>query len=336
MKERDYLWDNIKALLIFLVVAGHCIEFSEFTLFGAKVADYFIYSFHMPAFIFVTGFWAKRYCVNGKVRAEKAGTLFAYYVLFQLLFMIIRFILNINTNGLSFWLPCRGLWYILTIFVYYLITPVIEKLPAPLVISVFIILSLVIGMTKNAGRYFSLSRIFVFAPYFFIGYYLSSDTVKKMRSIKARFRIPLGLLLAVSSVLIWFLQFDVYSRYLFFGKQNYADLKLDNFTGSILRAECIVIGLLMIAALLLIMPSKKIFFSKIGERSLQIYILHMLLIICVMDTGLLNPRIDTVLQFVVMIIAALVITAILSLRFFGYPFKWIQSGVNKLYGIKKK
>ncbi|MBR1731122.1 MAG: hypothetical protein IJ725_01645, partial [Ruminococcus sp.] len=95
MKERDYLWDNIKALLIFFVVAGHVLEMNPLHTDLAVNIDLFIYSFHMPAFVFASGFFAKRYCTDGKVRAEKAGTVLAYYIVFQLLFMLIRFIFGI-------------------------------------------------------------------------------------------------------------------------------------------------------------------------------------------------------------------------------------------------
>ena len=83
IKERDYLWDNIKALLIFFVVAGHVLEMNPVKCEFALGVDAFIYSFHMPAFVFASGFFSKNISVDGKVRAEKAGTIFAYYIIFQ-------------------------------------------------------------------------------------------------------------------------------------------------------------------------------------------------------------------------------------------------------------
>ena len=52
-KERDYLFDNYKALLVFLVVVGHfiepCYKNNDFLFF----LKWLIVSFHMPAFIFI-------------------------------------------------------------------------------------------------------------------------------------------------------------------------------------------------------------------------------------------------------------------------------------------
>ena len=58
--ERIALWDNLKFFLIMMVVIGHIIDNythdSKFIL-GLFL---FIYSFHMPAFIFVSGIFAKK------------------------------------------------------------------------------------------------------------------------------------------------------------------------------------------------------------------------------------------------------------------------------------
>ena len=57
-QKRIYLFDNIKFLLILLVVIGHLIEHSPML----KTQDCFrgiflyIYAFHMPLFIFISGF----------------------------------------------------------------------------------------------------------------------------------------------------------------------------------------------------------------------------------------------------------------------------------------
>lgn len=60
VKPRDYLFDNYKALLITLVIIGHfiepCYQNNDF-LYTLK---WLIVSFHMPAFIFISGYFSKR------------------------------------------------------------------------------------------------------------------------------------------------------------------------------------------------------------------------------------------------------------------------------------
>ncbi len=62
---RDDYWDTVKALLIFLVIFGHMIQFF---MYHGKTADDFwtdpvfkgIYLFHMPLFMMVSGYFAAR------------------------------------------------------------------------------------------------------------------------------------------------------------------------------------------------------------------------------------------------------------------------------------
>ena len=61
-EERIYYWDNLKCLLIFLVVVGHfLIPVYHDSGRSIEAVYFFIYLFHMPAFIFVSGFFAKSY-----------------------------------------------------------------------------------------------------------------------------------------------------------------------------------------------------------------------------------------------------------------------------------
>ena len=56
--KRDYSFDNMKVLLITLVVFGHALE--EFGTTGKLgLIRAVIYSFHMPLFIFISGYFSK-------------------------------------------------------------------------------------------------------------------------------------------------------------------------------------------------------------------------------------------------------------------------------------
>lgn len=334
MRERDYLWDNIKALLIFLVVAGHALEVCSLHFKLATAADTLIYSFHMPAFVFVSGFFAKRYCDNSMVRAEKAGLLFAYYAVFQILFIMIRLFMDIKIKRLSFESPCRGLWYLLALFFMYLLVPLVEKLPGWLVITGSVVLALIVANDVKATHYFSILRFFLFAPFFFVGYYVNSDFIKKIRAWKLRIRLPLGLCCAAASVSLWLLNLDHAWSRLFYCKVNNIKLGVSFWEGSFLRICVYMTAILMIAAIVLIMPDKKTILAKVGQNSLQIFVLHMLLIIVLFDSKILTFRIDSIMDLALAILVSLAVTLVLSLKVFSYPFKWIQAAVNKLYSVK--
>ncbi len=79
MDNRDYFWDNLKAFLMVLVIFGHTVtslrEVKEIT--GLY---YFVYTFHMPLFVFTSGFMAKTIMRDGKFRADRFfSTLWLYF-----------------------------------------------------------------------------------------------------------------------------------------------------------------------------------------------------------------------------------------------------------------
>lgn len=53
-KNRNPYWDTLKGILIVLVVLGH-----TGTALGEKILSV-IYSFHMPLFLFISGYFSKR------------------------------------------------------------------------------------------------------------------------------------------------------------------------------------------------------------------------------------------------------------------------------------
>ena len=76
---RNYRMDNIRCILIFLVVFGHMLTWIP----EADTPYRIIYLFHMPAFLFLTGYFSH-------FNISKILTQLAYpYILFQILYLIL-------------------------------------------------------------------------------------------------------------------------------------------------------------------------------------------------------------------------------------------------------
>ena len=99
MKERIVLWDNIKFILITLVVIGHLAD--EFTINSNayKSIFLFIYSFHMPAFIFISGLFH-----NEKNILKKCIFYSSIGFLYKIISLVIdRLSGNINVTFIRWW-----------------------------------------------------------------------------------------------------------------------------------------------------------------------------------------------------------------------------------------
>ena len=75
MKERDYLFDNYKAFLIVLVVVGHFIEVASDDNVVMETTKWIIFSFHMPAFVFISGYFSKKNTGHLQVVTTTCGAL---------------------------------------------------------------------------------------------------------------------------------------------------------------------------------------------------------------------------------------------------------------------
>lgn len=337
--KRDYLWDNIKAFLMFTVVLGHFLEFFPVNNTFFKCLDYWIYTFHMPAFLFVSGFWAKGYCKNGTVRAEKVVTNLAFFLVFQVAFFLFTKLFLVPGDTFTLFYPDMGLWYLCAVVAYYLLIPIAEKVPFYITLPSCFILSLLINTDPAGSSFMVISRIFVFLPYFFLGYYVSEDTINTIRKIKGK--VFVGIISAGASIAIWgsvlyFKSRDEFPLRMFYGKNSYESMNFSDRHGMVLRVLTWIISLLMIFALILIFSNKKNILSYIGKYSLQIYIFHMPLGMFFRETDFTQQfPVDTWWQGIVICILAVAVTLILSVPILSKPFTWIQKGVHKMLNMQK-
>ena len=94
-KQREYLFDNYKVLLIVLVVIGHfiepCYDQNPF-LYELKWG---IVAFHMPAFIFISGYFSKKI---PSVKKLIGGLVIPYFVYEVIYYLLYTFVLDKETT----------------------------------------------------------------------------------------------------------------------------------------------------------------------------------------------------------------------------------------------
>lgn len=169
--KRIYAFDNLKALLIFCVVAGHLMEVC--TTGKTQLPAYLvIYSFHMPLFLLVSGFF-------GKFHLQKLWELFGLYAIFQILYLFIVHVLlrGIPIGKVSFSLttPYWLLWYLLAMIYYTCLIPLLSRVKGgwqAMVLLLCFAMGIAAGFCPSIKYYLSLSRFFCFLPFFVGGYYL--------------------------------------------------------------------------------------------------------------------------------------------------------------------
>lgn len=307
-KKRNYFIDNLKFILMILVVVGHFalkLTFIE----GIKYLAYFIYVFHMPCFIFVSGFLAKRMNAGGRLRVDRILSVFWMYLVFKIGNALLEYLFQ---KGLSFNLfkDNSAPWYLISLCIWYLFIPVLERIKTGYLITGSFLIGLMVGYINNIKDLFSLSRVFVFFPFFILGFCLTKEKLENY--LNKRFRLIAAVFL--TAVLSCFLLFGKYLTpvsNIIYGASPYSSAIKDLAPyGFLLRGIWYLLALLVSAAFLLLIPRSKLFFSKYGERTMQIYMTH---IWC--RNALLYAGFFTVLKHKPGYLSALVLLGSIALTF---------------------
>jgi fucose 4-O-acetylase-like acetyltransferase/poly-gamma-glutamate capsule biosynthesis protein CapA/YwtB (metallophosphatase superfamily)/lysophospholipase L1-like esterase len=260
-ENRSYFLDNAKGILIFLVVFGHFILPFRGQPFLKLLAD-FIYIFHMPAFVFISGYLSKFVSDQKKSQFK----LLTIYLFFNYLLML--FSVNYLDRDLSLLTPYFSYWYLIALLAWRYITPIIAKHPKALPLSLLI--SLLAGYHQEIGNQLALSRIIGFYPFFLAGYLCKTNHLNTFIYKRKKLHRLAGAVIILACFIITArlsLQDFVLNDLLFFPYES---------SGKILvRIKIILACIAVMTGLAVLTPQTRIrLLSQWGRNSLSIYVLH--------------------------------------------------------------
>jgi fucose 4-O-acetylase-like acetyltransferase len=269
--NRSQYFDNAKLILIFLVVFGHVISPLKgndnilFTLYTI------IFLFHMPAFVFISGFFSKGYRKKGFLLKSIKKVLMPYLI-FQVIYSVFYYY-NGDEAKLKIDLlqPHWTLWFLLSLFCWNLLLIVFGRLRwYGLVIAVAI--GIGSGYFDQIGGYLSLSRTFVFFPYFLLGFLLKKEHIENLA--KAKFSIPLGLVIISMTMVILGVSFPKDAVSWLLGSESYAGMGNVSVWDGFIRAGQYALTLIVTFGFLALVPEEGFKLTVIGQRTLYVYLLH--------------------------------------------------------------
>jgi len=278
-KERDYLFDNIKGLLIFSVVVAHYFRASaSFSVptFGG-VAYIISFSYIMQGFLFVSGYFSRN-LVKCRQTAFKMF-LFPYLLMMPIMYWIRYAIFGHAHFDIT--LPTMALWYLLTLFVYRFLLKDLVRIPYIMPIS--LVAAFAAGLVPSLDSTLSLGRTFSFLPFFLIGYYFKAEWIEKIRSLpKIIGWGTLGLLIGSCAYIAFTKAFPVTALYM---KSSYASTHLSVSHGIMVRIVIYLMAMAWIFVFVSLTPKAKTFLSGIGLNTMPVYILHIIMRYAVKSMG---------------------------------------------------
>ena len=292
-KRRLPLWDNARWIAITLMVIGHAI----LKLISESDVSYavylFIYAFHVPLFVGVSGYFAKSGAPGTRQLQRLLTDIVFPYLIFETIWTVVRWML-----GHRFWLDYSTaswtLWFLIALTLWRVTLPYLVLLRYPLLISV--IISVGAGYLPAIDSTFALSRTLGLLPFFVFGWHLRQWQITgrwlTLRSaVVWRWRAGalalFGGLLLVIFANIETLRALKIRRFVLYDSA-YSTFGYDQIWAGGIRLLLIGLACALIVAFLVLTPRRQTWFTALGAATMYIYLLHSFLLYPVRESGVLS------------------------------------------------
>ena len=279
-KRIEYL-DALKGFAIFLMVVGHVIPWSMPDLQLQDIHSYpchigllwnLIYSFHMPLFFMISGYFTYKYPVGVKNVYNRVQRLLIPYVVTGFLLLAVR--------------GHYGYWFLFTLFVLSLLAILLTRLllyvnkanhlwiDAVFIIALFVFLRKVMSLSFFDNPFCEFDQCGNYALPFFVGYLM-----KKYNALEK---------VKWSCFSLLFVAFAILFSNKYWQPTDDGLVILHKVIGKISQYCTAIIGSLLFWELFRKGINRKVqaLLSVVGKYSMEIYILHILFVVQIKEVGL--------------------------------------------------
>ncbi len=282
LKERDYMFDSFRGLLILCIPISHFTKVSgnlygELFLGGGFPKESlcgFVYItinvFVMQAFMFLSGYFSKK---TDRAQETAFSTFMWPYLVFTVLYYFIRMFFFGNAN-LSFLSPPFALWFLFVLFFYRFFLKYMVRYQWLLPVS--LVLYLLAGQIDEFDSYLALGRAVSYFPFFLLGYYCSKERMAKLKQLRQK-PVILALLAAALVAMSIVLMYHGPSAGWFLLKESVDSFSISWWEDAYYRVIVFLLACGWILLMINIIPSKKSFMSYVGMNTMPVYIFHLTL-----------------------------------------------------------
>jgi fucose 4-O-acetylase-like acetyltransferase len=263
---RDPFLDNVKFLAIVLVVIGHA--WTELRASQTVEAAYlFLFLFHMPVFVVLTGFVTRTDNLTPHRVQRLAVAVGVPYVVFSLAYRPVMDLGDGEPVHFDIVDPPWLMWFLMALLIWRLTAPVWQGMKGALAAAVLI--SLVGGVTSEPD--FGLARVLGFLPFFVLGIRLRREHLDRLHTRPIQIASVLAFLL---TAVVCFVVVPYVRLEWTYWRSSYAELEVNFLAGAAVRLGLIVAGVLLTVAFLALVPRRALPFSRLGEYTMYAYLLH--------------------------------------------------------------
>ena len=328
--RRIYKWDNAKALLMFLVVLGHFTE--PFTEAGYPLIYrsifMILYTFHMPAFIFISGMFSKSTLQKESFAFAKLFPFVILSLILKIGYMVKDYIVTRKLSAFHLFRFSNIVWFLLALFAFYAIMYLVKHINPKAVLIVATILACLAGYDKNINDTFAVSRVIVYFPFFALGYYTEETHLRKMLAPKPVKIAAAAVLVCFCAAMVWGIKTLYVLRPLLTGRNPFYKLGALYPFGGLLRLAYYGVCIVLVLSFFALVPSRNIKpLEWLGKNTLSVYFWHLPLVELLFWCGLmytLQAHIRTLLFLPLLAVFAAATCALLSAPVFALPIKGVK------------
>jgi len=310
------LWDNARFAAVVLVVIGHAIQPQTHDSDNALSLYLFIYSFHMPALMMLSGYLSRAEPLDARRTRALVTDLVIPYLLFQAIWSLVQFLVE-GEQSFNPTTPHWTLWFLIALAIFRAALPYLAQLRWPLLWAV--IGAVTVGYLTNIGSTFALARTFGILPFFVLGWMLR-DARLVTRWLEAG-RITWAVRAAAVAVLGgWFaivvanvgafreadlagwLQYD----------DAYRDLDAPQWWSGLVRLGLMALAVLLTAAFVALVPRRGLVVTAAGRATLYVYLLHSFVLYPIRQSGILRDEHSSASWVALMVALSVVIALVLA------------------------
>ncbi|NJQ03897.1 acyltransferase family protein [Streptomyces zingiberis] len=269
-KKRDPFFDNAKYLAIVLVACGHAWQplISDSRL--AEAAYMFVYAFHMPAFIVVSGYFSRSFDMRADRLQRLITGVAVPYVIFEIAYTYFKRYADPDPGyPISLLDPWYLTWFLIALFIWRLTTPLwkVVRWPVPLALAIAVLAS----VSPDIGDDLDLQRVLQFLPFFVVGLVLKPEHFQLMRRREVRLlAIPV---LAAGLVCAYWAAPRMKVSWLYH-RDSVQELGYAAWTGPVMTLALFGCSMALTIAFLAWVPRREMWFTALGAGTLYGYLLH--------------------------------------------------------------
>ena len=263
--RRDPWLDNVKMVLVTLVVFGHALGLALVSERNVQVYNW-LYYFHIPAFVLLSGHLSRNFTWDRRHLTSLLTTVALPYLLFEPALWTFKTALGQREDGPLWLQPHWAMWYLCVLFFWRLASPVLRHRAA-------LPLSLAVGLAGGLidTQLLCLPRILGLLPFFVLGLHLER---RHLAWVRDRFPRPLAVAVLLA-IFVWSAHTEEWARAAFlYYDSGYADLGYGAEDGMRIRLAVMAIGLLGTVSALALVPRGRSWFSTLGSATLVVYLFH--------------------------------------------------------------